>query len=59
MTCCSPTQRVGITRPEDSLMVRPNTVSAMKMPSAWWRRARCRRSARVFLLSAAPFAHCA
>lgn len=34
MTCCSPIQRVGITRPDDSVMVGPKIVSAMKMPSA-------------------------
>jgi hypothetical protein len=51
MTCCSPTQRVGITRPDDSVMVGPKMVSAMKMPSAWCRSARCRKSAVISLLA--------
>ena len=33
-TCCSPTQRIGTTRPEESVSVDPKIVSAMKMPSA-------------------------
>src|SRR6516165_4422563 len=51
ITCCSPTQRVGMTRPEDKVMVGPKMVSAMKMPSAWWRSARCRKSAVICLLA--------
>ena len=39
-TCCSPTQRVGTTRPEESVSVDLKIVSTMKMPSAWCRRAR-------------------
>jgi hypothetical protein len=48
-TCCSPTQRVGIILPVDSFSVGPNTVSSMKMPSAWCRSARCRKSAAIAL----------
>jgi hypothetical protein len=40
-------KRVGITRPVDKVMVGPNTVSSMKMPSAWCRSARCRKSAAM------------
>lgn len=46
-TCISPMRRTGTTRPVESVSVAPNTVSSMKMPSAWWRRARCRKSARI------------
>src|SRR5229473_1739816 len=50
-TCCSPTQRVGMTRPDDKVMVGPKTVSARKTPSAWCRSARCRKSAVICLLA--------
>jgi hypothetical protein len=35
-------------RPE--VRVGPKIVSAIKMPSAWWRSARCRKSAVISLL---------
>ena len=50
VTSDSPTQRVGMMRPVESERVWPKIVSAMKMPSAWWRSARCRKSAVISLL---------
>ncbi len=35
--------------PALAVMVTPNSVSSMKMPSAWWRSARCRGSAMIRL----------
>jgi hypothetical protein len=45
LTCCSATQRVGITRPLESVTVGPKTEMHITIPSAWWRRARCRSRA--------------
>jgi hypothetical protein len=45
----SPTQRVGITRLDESVIVEPKIVSSMKMPSAWCRKARCRKSPAMLL----------
>jgi len=41
----------GNTRSDDKVMVEPKMVSAMKMPSAWCRSARCRKSAVIALLA--------
>ena len=50
-TCCSPTHRTGITLPLLRVIVFPNTLSHSNMPCAWWRSARCRKSAKNSLLA--------